>query len=116
MRCDFLVLCNFHLFLLCFSFSLYFDYNYIRDYCIQPAAERGSSKRNNIHWKKLPESFFRAARERQGGWNTTEQHTECESRTPPDGFFGVGVNFNPFFNNFISLSVKFRFERFIILG
>jgi hypothetical protein len=33
---DFLVLCNFHLFLLCFSFSLYFDYNYIRDYCIQP--------------------------------------------------------------------------------
>jgi hypothetical protein len=30
--------------------------------------------------------------------------------------FGVGVNFDPFFNNFISLSVKFRFERFIILG
>jgi hypothetical protein len=27
--------------------------------------------------------LFRAARERQGGWDTTEQHTECESRTPP---------------------------------
>jgi hypothetical protein len=30
--------------------------------------------------------------------------------------FGVGVNFNPLFNHFIWLSVKFRFERFIILG
>ena len=28
----------------------------------------------------------------------------------------ICLNFNPFFNNFISLSVKFRFERFIILG
>ena len=46
-------------------------------------AECGSSKRNNLHWKKLPQSLFRAARERQGGWDTTEQHTECESRTPP---------------------------------
>jgi hypothetical protein len=32
--------------------------------------------------KKHPESYFRAACEQQGRWDTTEQHTECESRTP----------------------------------
>ena len=42
-------------------------------------------KRKTYIRKKHPESFFRAARERQGRWDTREQYTNYESRTSPTG-------------------------------